>query len=328
MPSLRVGIIGLRFGAQAHAPAFARHPRCTLAAIAGRDPGKREEIANQLGIGKRFTDWREMIADPDIDLVSIAVPPAAQTDMIVAAAANGKHVFCEKPLSATLPDARRALAAVEAAAVVHGIDFLFPEITAWREARRLLTEGAIGPVRHFAYTWRVETYASRMKTDSWKNRPDEGGGALGNFVSHVYHNIEWLLGSIIRITASDRPPNASNQTVQLADGTAGTIAVCTDAFLGGGHTLEIYGETGTLVLANPGADYAAGFSLKIGTRSSPQLVAVKTEAVIAGVDGRIAPLGRLIDRLVSAIDGHGAMTPNLAHGVRVQELLQQAAATS
>ena len=114
--------------------------------------------------------------------------------------AHGKHVFCEKPLAASsrsMP--RTALAAVQHAGVVHGIDFIFPEIAAWRHARTLIAEDAIGQVAHFAYTWRVETYASRTNAETWKNRPLEGGGVLGNFVSHVFYNIEWLLGQNRRL---------------------------------------------------------------------------------------------------------------------------------
>ena len=90
------------------------------------------------------------------------------------------------------------------AGIVHVIDFMFPEVEAWQQARALLDEGAIGRLTHFAYTWRIETYASRTGADTWKTRTIEGGGALGNFGSHVFYNIEWLLEPVTRLRRSRR----------------------------------------------------------------------------------------------------------------------------
>ncbi len=293
-------------------------------------------MARRLGVPRPFDDWRALVDAPDIDAVGIAVPPAAQPPIIVYAAEHGKHVFCEKPVAASVEDARSALAAVERSGVVHGIDFIFPEIAAWRRAQALLAEGAIGRVAHFAYTWRVETYASRTNADSWKSRPDEGGGVLGNFVSHAFYNIEWLFGPIRRIPIVSCPKGP--RTGRAVDGivdvegvqgvVSGNLSVCTDAFLGSGHRIEIYGEDGTLTLHNPTADYASGFRLTLGSRATGAPAAVPDVATDSGSDGRLAPVSRLVRRFVDAIESGKQTTPNLSHGVRVQELLAGAAAVA
>jgi predicted dehydrogenase len=328
-----VGVIGLRFGADVHVPAFRSDPRCDVRAIAGRGAARVAELARRLGVPDPFDDWRALVDSADIDAVGIAVPPAAQPAMVVYAAERGKHVFCEKPVAASVADARSALDAVERRGVVHGIDFIFPEIAAWRRARELLAEGAIGRVAHFAYTWRIETHASRTHADTWKNRPDEGGGALGNFVSHVFHNIEWLIGPVRRIPmlACPRGPRigrAVDGIVEIEGDVSGSLSVSTDAFLGSGHRIEVYGERGTLTLHNPTPDHASGFRLKIGSRATGVLEAVPGIETESGPDGRLTQVSRLVRRFVDAIESGGQTTPNLSHGVRVQTLLARAASVA
>ena len=107
---------------------------------------------------------------------------------------------------------------------------------------------------HFAYTWRVETYASRTNAETWKNRPLDGGGVLGNFVSHVFYNIEWLLGRIDGFDGMVCPQGRRSGRAVRRRGAIGErgrrkpFGQCTDAFLGSGHLLEVYGDKGTLVL--------------------------------------------------------------------------------
>jgi predicted dehydrogenase len=329
---IRVGVVGLRFGSQVHIPAFRSDPRCEVMALAGRDASKAADIARALEVPASYADWRELVAASDVDAVSIAVPPAAQPAIIAEAARHRKHVFCEKPLAASVADARQALVSAQAAGVVHGIDFIFPEIAVWQQAKASLAGGAIGRPAHFAYTWRTETYASRTNAPTWKNRPDEGGGVLGNFVSHVVYNIEWLLGGIrgfegLVYRRDRRRGRAFDGVVRLENGVTGSLSVSTDAFLGSGHIVEIYGDEGTLVLHNSGSDYVAGFRLNLGTRASGALAGMATlQDAGAALDGRLAAVSRLVRRFVDAIHGGAAMTPNLADGVRVQELLALAEA--
>ena len=330
---IRVGVIGRRFGSQVHIPAFRSDNRCDVIALAGRD-ASNTDIARNLELQASYDDWHELVEASDIDAVSIAVPPAAQPAIIAEAVRHGKHVFCEKPLAASVADARNALASVEAAGVVHGIDFIFPEIAVWQQAKRSLAEGAIGRPVHFAYTWRTETYASRTNAPTWKNHPDEGGGVLGNFASHVFYNIEWLLGAIREFEGLVCPRDrrwgrAIDGVVRLEDGVAGNFSVSSDSFLGSGHLVEIYGDEGTLVLHNSTSDYVTGFRLNVGTRASGALACV-SEDTAGGhqVDGRLASVSKLVSRFIDAIHGGGAMTPNLVDGVRVQGLLALAEAAA
>ena len=327
---IRVGVVGTRFGAQVHVPAFRADSRCVVAAIAGRDPERARAAALALDVPASHGDWRSLVADPDIDAVSIALPPREQPAVVIEAARLGKHVFCEKPLAATLLAAEEAFASATRAGVVHAIDFLFPEIPAWARAKALLASGAIGRPRHFSYTWRIETYASRTGADSWKNRDEEGGGAVGNFLSHVIFNIEWLLDRVVGLDRVARRGAVGagafcDCVAVLAGGMHGSIAISTDAYLGGGHEIRVFGDAGTLVLRNGTADYASGFEVFVGTRQSGGLEVDTPALPQQGGDGRISPVVLVVRRFLDAIERGGVMTPDLEDGVRVQQWLQRAA---
>lgn len=325
---IRIGIIGVGFGHHVHVPAFRADARCQVVAICARTPEHARQVADQLEVPRAYGDAGEMLNSGCVDAASIAVPPAKQSELVVLAANAGKHVFCEKPLAADLAAASRAHEAVERAGVVHAMDFLFPEIDAWQQARSALESGAIGKLRHVALSWRVETYAFANHLDSWKVRSMDGGGTLNSFVSHSFYYMEWLLGPIARLAARLTPRGNGGDArvdawLEMASGCPVSMSVAADAFLGSGHRLEIYGEQGTLFLENHSADYVNGFTLSTATRESRAL-SVRQTAQFPQRDGRIGAAGAIAKRFVDAILSGTPVRPNLGDGVRVQKLIETA----
>jgi predicted dehydrogenase len=351
-PPVTIGLVGVGFARQVLAPAFRADPRCRLGAICARDLGRAQEAANALGIPRAYGDWRALVADPTVQVVAIAVPPGAQAEIAIAAARAGKHVFCEKPLALDAAQAGEMLDAAEAARVAHAVDFIFPEIPAWRKAKELLP--AVGRIRHVALTWRLETYAYRAGLQNWKMSPAAGGGTLNNFVSHTFYYLEWLFGPVARLAASLRPAApAADAGVELwlefAAGFRATVSVAADAPLGPGHGLEIYGDGRALRLRNPTADYANGFTLALGKRDGGWLEPMDVSDYLPPApdgrvwlrdsstkvaapdehptqDGRIAAGAHIASRFLDAALGGPPVTPGLHAGLRVQRLLDLARA--
>ena len=145
---VRVALIGSgRMGAF-HGETLARRlPGAELAAVADPAPGAAERLASTLGAPKFFTDAAEAFADPEIDAVVIAAPARFHTDLVVAAAAAGKGVFCEKPMAVTLADADRAIDAARATGVVLQVGFNRRFAADWAAARALLDDGRLGTPR-------------------------------------------------------------------------------------------------------------------------------------------------------------------------------------
>jgi len=328
--SVRIGVIGTGFGQQVHVPAFRADARCDVVAICAHTVERAARVAERLAIRRFYGDARDMLASGEVDAVSIAVPPAAQPQLVIAAAEAGKHVFCEKPFATEVPEAERALLAVERSGITHAIDFIFPEIQAWQKARSLLQEGRIGRLRSVALSWRIETYAFRAGVDSWKTNSCEGGGALNQFVSHSLYALEWLLGSVQRVAARLTPHGTAGDAradlwLELGSGCPVTVSVAADAFLGSGHRLEIYGEQGSLVLENQAKDYVNGFTLSVGTRESGAF-STQAFAPFPQEDGRIGAASAIARRFVDSLLAGGSVKPNLADGLRVQRLIAAARA--
>jgi predicted dehydrogenase len=328
---IRLGIIGCNYGLSVHLPAFRLDPRCEVVALAGSDEARTRELAKTAGVRQGYGGWRALLEDGNVEAVAIATVPALQAQIAQAALALGKPVFAEKPMASTLSDARAMLKAAQGKPTM--VDFNFHQIMSWQRAKAMLDSGAIGTLRHLAVHWHVENRAIQARMRNWKTLADDGGGVLGNFVSHCFHYLEWFGGPIARLTArqSGLPGDDSLQTtaamaLEFERSPLASLSMSCASFLGSGHRLEFYGEDGTLVLHNREADYMRGFALYHGKRGQSALapIAVEDPADAGQPDGRIAPVSRLAKHFLDAIEAKGAAQPDFAAGYRVQQLIDAA----
>ncbi|HZR31473.1 MAG TPA: Gfo/Idh/MocA family oxidoreductase [Terriglobales bacterium] len=331
----RIGIVGIGFGERILAPAFALNSSCEVSAVCATTQDHALSAARRLGVAKAYHDWRSLVNDSQIDALAIATPPTVQPDIAIPALQCGKAVFCEKPVSTSTEAASALVAAANKAGVANMVDFEFPEIPLWSTARDIVNRGGVGTIRHVIVNWQVETYAIRKRLSSWKTDPSQGGGTLFSFVSHVFYYLEWLLGPIRDLSCTLFPLRCEQDApefrdafvtlvLRLATGTPVSVSVSTGAFLGSGHSLEIYGDSGTLSLRNETSDYISGFRLFHGTRDSNRLqeIAAAGETLGPGRDGRIDAVGKLVNRFVDWIQTGNASHPTLKDGLRVQTLLE------
>ncbi len=145
---VRVALIGSGRMGSFHGETLARRlPGAHLAAVADPAPGTAEKLAASLGASKFSTDAADAFGDPDIDAVVIAAPARFHAELVVAAAAAGKAVFCEKPMAVNLADADRAIDAARASGVVLQVGFNRRYAPDWAAARALLDDGRLGTPR-------------------------------------------------------------------------------------------------------------------------------------------------------------------------------------
>ena len=331
---IRIGIIGCNYGRLVHLPAFRLDPRCKVMTLAGTDSARAAELAQAANIRLSFGNWTELVAHPDVDAVTIAAPPNLQPTVALRALELGKPVFAEKPMAANLAGAEEMARVATTSGRATMVDFNFSAILAWRKAKDLLDQGAIGRLRHVAVNWNVENQTTRMRLKNWKAQSEDGGGALGNFVSHSFHYLEWLCGPIRGLSArlsglADAPAMETHASISLAfgSGAAGSLAVSCASYLGSGHRLEFYGEDGSLTLINTTTDYMRGFKLRLARRPAAALALVEVDDPVDrefSSDGRIAPVSRLAADFLDAILHAKPAWPGFAEGYRVQSLLDAA----
>jgi predicted dehydrogenase len=306
-----------------HAPAFQRDERCQVVAICASTEDRARAVADRLGIARAFGDWRAVIASPEVAAVSIAVPPALQPEIAIAAARAGKHVFCEKPLALSHVDAQRMLDAVRANGVANAIDLEFAELPAYRAAEQVLRSGQLGRISAVALTWLVRTRG--RPADSWKEQDGSGGGALGGSAAHAVHLVERLFSPVVRLSS----PSASlgivgkriNAELELGGGLRARLTIATDADPATGHRLEAQGVDGDLVVENKGPDHVRGFTVRVVTRATRRETRLPLVELPAGGDTRVSAVAPIASRFIAAALGGPAAVPGVAEGVRVQRVL-------
>jgi predicted dehydrogenase len=330
---IRLGIVGTNYGRTVQLPAFRADPRCQVVALAGRDAGRTAELARAASVPKGYGDWRALVEDADVQAVAIATLPSLQAQIALHALARGKPVFIEKPMANNLAGARAMLGQAKLSGLPTMIDFNFTQIMAWLRAKTMLDAGAIGALRHVAVHWHVESRALQLRMRNWKTVGDDGGGVLGNFISHCFHYLEWFCGPIAGMSAriGGLPDDGELETtvamaMQFKSGALASLSMSCASYLGAGHRIEFFGQDGTLVLHNPGADYMRGFELSYAKRPTAALerIAVSDPVDAQYPDGRIAPVSRLAKLWFDAIEKGGTPAPGFAEGYRVQRQMDAA----
>ena len=202
-PSLGVGLIGSGFMGRSHSLAylnvdklFALPFRVELRMLADRADAQARLAADAFGFARSTADWHELVADPDIDVVSITTPNLFHQEMALAAIDAGKHVWCEKPLAPTLADARMMAAAARRREVKTAVGFNYLKNPMMRLARDMIANGEIGEVRTFRGIHAEDYMADGSKPWSWRLDPANGGGALADIGSHIIAAGLYLLGPI------------------------------------------------------------------------------------------------------------------------------------
>src|SRR4051795_5981167 len=149
--TLGVGLIGYNFMGRAHSNAWRQAPRffdlsadLRLKTLCGRNASAVKRAAAKLGWESAATDWRKVVADPEIDIIDIATPNDTHCEIALAAAAAGKAILCEKPLAHDVTEAKRMTRAVREARVVNMVCHNYRRVPALALARQMIADGALG----------------------------------------------------------------------------------------------------------------------------------------------------------------------------------------
>ncbi len=200
-----VGILGYAFMGKAHTNGYKKMPIFfypppaipRLIAICGRTEAAVAEAARRYGFETYYTDWKKLIADERIEIVDNCLPNNMHAEPCIAAAEAGKNVLCEKPLAATLEDARAAYEAVEKAGVKNMVAFNYRFVPAIRLAKKLIDEGFIGKILQYRAVYLQEWIMDPNFPLVWRLRKSvAGSGALGDLGAHIIDLARFLVGDI------------------------------------------------------------------------------------------------------------------------------------
>lgn len=278
---LGVAAIGYAFMGQAHSNAWrtvANHfdvPDFEQKVLVGRDAVAVAAAAKKYGWSESATDWREVIARDDIDIVDICAPGWLHAEIATAALAAGKHVLVEKPLANSMAESETMVTAAQsarAAGVRSMVGFNYRRIPALALARKLIADGELGSIRQVRASYLQDWLADSESPMTWRLRKETAGsGALGDIASHAIDQVQYLLGDTVTQVSgklhtftTERPgpdgpepvtvDDAAWATLSMASGVVASIDVSRVA-LGQKNALrvEVYGTAGALTfnLENP-----------------------------------------------------------------------------
>jgi predicted dehydrogenase len=205
---LRVGMVGYAFMGAAHSQAWRTvnrvydlPARARMVAVCGRDAGKVSAAAQRLGWDEAVTDWRELVARPDIDLIDICTPGDSHAEIATAALAAGKHVLCEKPLANSVAEAERMVEAATRASfsgVFAMCGYTYRRVPAATLMRQLVADNRLGQIRHVRAVYLQDWIVDPEFPLVWRlQRERAGSGALGDIGAHIVDLTQHVVGQRI-----------------------------------------------------------------------------------------------------------------------------------
>ncbi len=208
--AIRVALLGTKFMGKAHSQAyrnvnmyFPDAPQVEMKVIVGRNAEETETARRLFGWQEASTDWRAVVARPDIDVVDVSTTGDTHCEMALAAAAAGKHIVCEKPLANTLADAQKMLAAVEKAKVRHLVMHNYRRVPAVALAKKLIGEGKLGKIYHWRARYLQDWAMSPDLHLVWRfSAKSAGSGSLGDLGAHSIDLARYLVGEITEVSAA------------------------------------------------------------------------------------------------------------------------------
>jgi len=356
--ALRIGLIGSGFIGRSHSIAlsavgsvFPDIEPPVLEVIAEADAARAQRAARELGFRRAATDWRELVADPNVDVVDVCSPNYLHREMALAAIKAGKHVYCEKPLALDVTEAREVVEAARRAKVVNLTGFNYACNPLVRVAAELISSGELGQLFGFRGRYYEDYMADPAVPHSWRcERRLAGSGALADLGSHLINMAHVLIGPIAKVNArlttvhtQRREPSSgqmrpvenedtASALVEFASGLNGTFDISRVATgYKCGLAFRIFGSRGSVAF-----DQERMNELRLYSASDPSgLRGFRT--VLAGPEHpdyrNFCPapghgLGindlKIIEarNLIEAVAGKRRADPDFLEGLRVQQVME------
>lgn len=267
-----VGLIGTGFMGKCHAlawnavgPTFGDTPEIRLVHLGEASQELADRRARELGFAKASGDWRRVIDDPEVDVVSVTTPNQFHPEMAIAALEAGKHIWCEKPMAPTLAGAQAMRDAAASSGKVAALGYNYIQSPAFRHIRKLLGEKVIGDIVQVRLEMDEDFMAGPDGPFYWKHEASSGYGALDDFGVHPLSLISKLFGRVARVVTDMSKPfsdravegggrravetyDVASTLFHLENGVPGTLLLNRSAWGRKGRIqLQIFGTTGSIV---------------------------------------------------------------------------------
>ncbi len=204
MEKIKVGVAGLGFIGPAHIEALRRLPDVEVVAINEFGNELAKAKANSLGISKSYGDFKDLLADPEINCVHICTPNFLHYPMAKSALQAGKNVVCEKPLANTVKEAEELVELADKSGLVHAVHFNIRYYPLVRHMRMMREKGELGRIHSIIGTY-LQDWLFYETDYNWRLEPDKSGEsrAIADIGSHLMDLIEYISGLEVTAVMAD-----------------------------------------------------------------------------------------------------------------------------
>jgi predicted dehydrogenase len=345
---LNVGIISAAWGGYAHLPAWRAIPGVEVTAICTSRQETADAAASRLGIARAFWDAQLMCADPDIDIIDCGTRPSARKPMVLAALANGKHVYNASPHAPDWDGAKQIDAAWRASGTVGVVDAFAQWIPAHAQMKAMLTDNYIGEPLGGGCHFNISLFNAPNKQFpyNWFHEAGQGVSAVRNNGSHMLYTLLHLFGPIAQLVADDsqilkqwlfpdgdilvpQTSDFANVILRFASGMTMPMQISWSMPLHNGWLIDVFGTKGRLSASSPTFPTARDCELRAGQLGgNMDLVEIDEQftsvpGVALGVNDEpqpSVPTAFSMNAMVQAIAGRAKAAPDFAQALEVERI--------
>lgn len=347
-PRLRLGVVGANpnvgWASRTHMPALAALPDYDLTAVCTTKQESAQASAQKYEAKRAYWDFRQMVVDPEVDVVDVCVKVPYHHEIVMAALEAGKHVYCEWPLGATLAQARE----MDALATKRGLHTMVglqargaPSIL---QLRQLIAQGYVGRVLSATMSQlNPGLLQERTPDGNWRADRSNGAHTLSIAAGHALDAFCFCLGpftEVAAIVATQAPewplqgggsvavsaPDHVSVMGKLEGGAVATVEIGSVPWHGSGFRMQVFGTEGTLVASADQQVQAVGVRLQGGRRGESGLADLEVPQELRWVPAEVPSgtpvhLAQMIRRFGEGIRAGSTPQPTFAEAVRNHHLL-------
>jgi predicted dehydrogenase len=362
MKTYRVGILGFGFIGKVHAYGYRNLSlfydpiplKATVSHICTRRLETAEKAKAMLDADAAVTDYREITENPEIDIVHICTPNYLHREALLSAMRHQKHLYCDKPLTATVAEAEEIEAALPSYRGIAQMTFQYRFYPSTMRAKQLMESGSLGQLLGFRVAYLHGGNADPRSPAKWKLTSAAGGGVIADLGSHVLDIVDWLIGPLRSVTAAtqiayptrpslddsakDISVDAEDSVVVLARTASGAMGTLEATKIATGSEdelrFEIHGSRGALRFNGMDPHHLEWYDVGAsdrplgGSRGWTRIdVGQRYPSPASGFPTAKAPIGWLrshaacLANFLQAIAENRPADPDLRQGVRVQRLM-------
>jgi predicted dehydrogenase len=352
----RVGVVGASpergWALAAHLPALNAMDDFQIAAVSTTRQDSADETARKFDVPHAYGDWRAMLKDADLDVVSVCVKVADHREIVLAAIEAGKHVFCEWPLGLTTQEAEEMLERAEAKGVQHVVGLQGEASPALNEVRKLVSGGAIGDVISASLISSLNVWGPRLPpSEAYRTKVESGVSGLTVPGGHSLDSLCYCLGEFREVSGIMATQHKKVEIVGtgeildvttpdqvlvsgvLKNGALVSVHIKSDMASPTGVLFEVNGMVGDIVVASrkpvgiaPVGIQRAELTLQIARGRKKEFIDAPVSDEFTKVPAEVPPgppfyTAQLYARLADALSGGAPASPSFSDAVRCHRLL-------